>query len=389
MALILARSPFFVSNQGFDEGALLTVDIGIITEGLTFEVEKSYSLNFRKQSEIDISQLVLPFVGAVTPAIGSGDYDPVKEVRTTVSGEILGVPQSDVIEVHIATSGYYNYNEGYNADSTTELVSNSYYAGSNDVIYKLDDENVRIPLLNPRTTSGTSVTVDFVYKGEVVDSQGSFSLGDDGDGIIITQDRDSLVRMYNLRLSFPDRVIDDGGVIENSRCLEDFFDEIEYYGVDSIVLSNEDGDTKTITVIDKSECKYTPYRVSFLNKYGVEEDIWFFKRSEKSLSVSREQYRRNIFSEYSGGSLTRHQYSNFNVSGRETMVLNSDWVPESFYENFKQLYLSEVCWIYINNQKLPINIKGSELQEKLHVNDKVLNYEIEIEFAFDTIGNIV
>ena len=52
------------------------------------------------------------------------------------------------------------------------------------------------------------------------------------------------------------------------------------------------------------------------------------------------------------------------------------------------MQLSEDCWIEINNQTLPINVSSSSLKYKTQLNDKIINYTIEIEFAYDTINNI-
>jgi hypothetical protein len=52
------------------------------------------------------------------------------------------------------------------------------------------------------------------------------------------------------------------------------------------------------------------------------------------------------------------------------------------------MQLSEDCWIEVNNKTLPVNITSSELAYKTNLNDKLINYTINIEYAFDTINNI-
>jgi hypothetical protein len=181
-------------------------------------------------------------------------------------------------------------------------------------------------------------------------------------------------------------------VFEQNRCSQRFFDKFHIEGVDNIRIENSDGYLKDIKIVAIEECKYQPYKLSFINKFGLEEDLWFFKRSDKTLSTTKEKYRRNTFDSYSTGDKTKHVYSNYNVMGRESMVLNSGYVPEEFYEAFKQLLLSERVWLYkdgTNSSKIPVNVKNNSLEQGLHVNDKLINYEIEIEYSFDTIGNIV
>ena len=79
----------------------------------------------------------------------------------------------------------------------------------------------------------------------------------------------------------------------------------------------------------------------------------------------------------------------YNVNGKESIELNTGWVCESFYENIKQLMLSEEVYIIKNDILLPLNITDSDFRYKTHINDKVINYSINAEFAYQKINNIV
>ena len=50
--------------------------------------------------------------------------------------------------------------------------------------------------------------------------------------------------------------------------------------------------------------------------------------------------------------------------------------------------LSEECWIEIDSKSLPINISSSSLAFKTQLNDKIINYTIDVEFANNTINDI-
>ena len=52
------------------------------------------------------------------------------------------------------------------------------------------------------------------------------------------------------------------------------------------------------------------------------------------------------------------------------------------------MQLSEDCWIEIDSVTLPINVSGGGFDYKTHLNDKLINYTIEIDYAYDTINNI-
>lgn len=376
MALISVRSPFFVNNEGFDEGATLTVEIGTETAGVA-TINETYTLNFRKQTDLDISQLIRPELN---------ETDRVVYVKTTVSGEISGVLQSDVVAEYTASEGYFEYEDGYNKDFSTEIYNNCFYVGSSDILYKLDDENIEIPLFNAGTQDSSSTKIHFMLNGEIQKTV-TDSLGYSG-GNFTTNQRFKTISSSDYD-NFAQRASLSGYTLEDSICLRDFFDQYRLEDYDEIRIERNDGTLKIINVETVEECKYTPYRIEYLNKYGLPEQIVFYKRSDRSLRVERENYRANTLSSYKSGSLANHVYKDYNVNGRETMNLNTDWLPESFYESFKQMYLSENVWIWFNDEKLPVNVKNSELKEKKHVNEKVISYQVEVEFAFDKIGNIV
>jgi len=128
--------------------------------------------------------------------------------------------------------------------------------------------------------------------------------------------------------------------------------------------------------------------VVFTNKLGVREDLWFFKKSTNEISTQRESYKANTVSDYISGDLSQHSYSSYNLNGRESISMNTGFIPESFKENIKQLMLSETVWLEKDGVRLPVTIKNSQMMLKKAINEKLINYEIEVEYAYDTINNI-
>ena len=229
MAFISARSPFFVSNEGFDEGALLTIDIGQeqytppSTVGLV--VEKSYTLNFRKQTELDIAPLIRSEIrfhedSGVTEALQT---DVSKRIKLTVSGSINDVAQSDVVTFHTASNGYFYYEDGYNKDFTDEIKEGAFYAGSNDIIYRLDDESFYVPLFNPSESEYTA-NIYFYLKGELLSSVNSGTLGYD-EGLTGISELNRYKKIWygnDTYYTYSQRVEGDGGSVESSNCLMNF-----------------------------------------------------------------------------------------------------------------------------------------------------------------------
>jgi hypothetical protein len=149
---------------------------------------------------------------------------------------------------------------------------------------------------------------------------------------------------------------------------------------------------ETIKVNVIEECKYEPKKVTFINKFGALQDMYFFKKSKENLSIKKESYKSNIISSLGSYDYTNHVNRDFNVVGKESISLSSGYLSEEYNEVFKQLLLSEKVWvtniIETGEQVLPINVKTSSIAYKTSVNDKLVDYTIEFDKSFDTINNI-
>ena len=98
----------------------------------------------------------------------------------------------------------------------------------------------------------------------------------------------------------------------------------------------------------------------------------------------------NQFEQRSAGLLTRSNQE-YNKNGKESIELNSGFVPEAFNESFKQLLLSEEVKLYDydNSEEYAVKITDNSLTYKTSVNDKLINYTIGVEFSNNVIDNIV
>ena len=73
------------------------------------------------------------------------------------------------------------------------------------------------------------------------------------------------------------------------------------------------------------------------------------------------------------------------------MTLNSGFVDEALNESFKQLMLSEEFQLLDSSDDSlrAVKISDSQLKMKTSVNDKLINYTIEVEFSNNIIDDIV
>lgn len=136
--------------------------------------------------------------------------------------------------------------------------------------------------------------------------------------------------------------------------------------------------------VPKEECKYTPIQIDFVNKFGAWQREWFFKASYNGLSVENTEY--NLMpNTYPAYDTKEGQRKVFNANGKETLKVNTDWVSESFNEVVKQMMLSER--ILIDKKAAKLNTKSIDLKKS--INTSLISYEMEFEYAFDTINSVV
>jgi len=373
MSKINVRSPYYVSTGTVTNLTSCTLDL-YIYDGLqgqdrpnnpTYTIESTAVLN---KSVFEISELVRDYFTNYF----SGQYSSVNLwVDYQLTQFISGVAQTPLTMVELtAFYGYGYFEEGANPQNDSTVLQ------SNSSILKLADTPAVLPLY-----INQDIDVYYLLNGQVVYS---INLSFDDEN---TEQIKYATNGVNGADMFEDRVIQDGGTFESNICLTDFEDEFALLAVDEIRVSDEDGNLTIITVQDIEECKYQPYKVTFVNKYGALQSIWFFKRTNEVLTTKSEKYKSNII-QNNTYSTSRHQQKILTKNGSEKLTLNTGFYPEEYNDVFKQMQLSEDCWIEIDSQTLPINVSSSSLNYKTHLNDKLINYTIDVDFAFDTINNI-
>jgi hypothetical protein len=142
--------------------------------------------------------------------------------------------------------------------------------------------------------------------------------------------------------------------------------------------------SEVITLLITEECRYTPIDIFFQNKEGAEQVLTFFKVATESLSVTSEEFQANRGQAYLGN----HQYIKYNVQGKTKFKVNSGFVSEDMNQTFTELLLSQRVWKYENSMFVPLNVASKSIEYKTRQKDRLINYEIDFEYAFNTINNI-
>lgn len=377
---INTRSPYYVSTS-ISNTAYTTLDIyiweGSVTSTTTPKyILKKYAISGSTWVSYEISELVRDYIDTIF----DGDYNGQSVwYKSTInvynSSNVLISTINSSTQSAFDSYSYFEEGESFNIGLKSLLMSNK-------EMFVLADNVFRIPihtLNNP--------TILFLKDGQVVSSQ-TLSGTTESSTQVKYISIDGITGNYD---SFKSRVLEDNGTFEDSKCLQDFLDEFEIGEVDTISVSDSNG-TETIKVITLDECKYEPKKVTFVNKFGVLQDMFFFKKSVEKMTVKKESYKANTRNQYDSYSISSHVNREFNVVGNESISLSSGFLSEEYNEVFKQLMLSEKVWVTnvtdTDVQVLPINVKTSDITYKTSLNDKLVEYTIEFDNSFDTINNI-
>mgnify|MGYP003651883561 len=164
----------------------------------------------------------------------------------------------------------------------------------------------------------------------------------------------------------------------------------------------------SVTTVDSVVCNIkridcTKYgignKITYINKYGVQQDLWFFLKETKNLARTNEGYKSNTITYPSGGATYNVQNAPnkvFNTQAKQTHTLSSGYYPEFANQQFEELLLSEYVWFHKPTSGVgvgsyivvPVKVKTSSVAFKTSVNDRLIEYTIEFEEAFDYINNI-
>tara|TARA_R100000900_G_scaffold48369_2_gene38961 strand:- start:5329 stop:6273 length:945 start_codon:yes stop_codon:yes gene_type:complete len=146
----------------------------------------------------------------------------------------------------------------------------------------------------------------------------------------------------------------------------------------------------TWTIQRVCSAKYSPIQMRFINHKGAPQDFYFFLKSVESVNTKSETFKRNIFN-YSSSNYDAkiHQTQTFNKNGRKRFTLNTDYIAEAYNSVIEDIMLSEYVWIFQGNVLHPVTVVTSSLTKKTSLNDKLIQYTLEVEDANDIINNIV
>ena len=134
---------------------------------------------------------------------------------------------------------------------------------------------------------------------------------------------------------------------------------------------------------------YDDIKVTFINKFGCLQELWFFHKSIQSVEINSEDYKANIFNFTNVNyNVNDHQTKTLHVNGKEKIKLNTHLVDDGYNEVLEQLLLTEYAWMTINSINYPIKPITKSFTRKTSKNDKIAQYTLDFEFANQYINNV-
>ena len=135
------------------------------------------------------------------------------------------------------------------------------------------------------------------------------------------------------------------------------------------------------------EQKYPNIRIKWKNRFGQFDYMNFDMVNKQSFSTSRKTYQPQLGT-WESSTFGYQNYDTANqayiVDSKQTIIVNSNWLPEAYNDILKQLLVAEeIYWVYdeANGDVRPITIITENIQFKTGVVDKVIQYSFEFQYG--------
>lgn len=179
-------------------------------------------------------------------------------------------------------------------------------------------------------------------------------------------------------------LLDSSGVVTGS--LPVITDSVDRY---SVTLHNVIPTTETKWYLIRDTCtRSTTYRFHFLNAKGGFDSFTFIRGSKVDADITRSKYKKLV-----GGltSSSTYGYSKkdrgsvqYNTVLKDGFKVKSDWIKEDVCTWLEQLVSSPEVYLDDPDHGLvPVNILNKTYEFKQDSQEKLINLELEWEYAFD------
>jgi len=351
--IIYSRSPYFITvNESEQVGSKIELRLwngtGASPTPATYTFSKPIASSTQIENIYNISPFVKEYIDNVAPNYAAGETDSttmwvnvqVKRFKETA----VGVYELLDTTTYLGTNGYTSFSDGYNytnASDTFMLLSDNTKEIKYDITKSIPYVNV---LINPE--SGDVVTA--TYK----DLRG----------------RNELVVGYT----------ETKGMLKIPLSTT----SVKYNKGNTLTIAYNET-TFQYRVMPICEPKYSPVVCSYINRFGGWQFLTFFKTRIDNINVKGSNY--NLLQDSINYNTSKGQSKSFNINGKQSVKLSSGFVPENYSDLIQDLLLSETVLL----DGLPVEVKTQATTLKTSLQDRNINYEIEFDYAFNLINNVI
>lgn len=393
--VIFARSPFVVEiNVASQTSTRLVLEIRNASDVLlkSYSFSKNITSTANIATYYNVSNFILEYLTPINPDYTTATENTNLYCKVAIKKYYTISPAAEVqlgsTENYLSVNGFTEYTNGMNAylnvdaialtsdlilntDNTygyepiTQIINyspfiNQFYLASNGTI--LASSSININALNPnKTLSQLGSYVDVLLQKT--------------SGVTYTVKYTDGVATNSIDITPADTTPINKKIFLQSPYWDSLFPYTVGLYRDSTLLWSR--------IIDADEeCKYTPSLCSFISKSGGWENVYFMKAKEESSTMQNTTY--NLLQDYNYNYL-KGQKKAFNTNGNDFIKCNTGWVDESMNIILKDLLFSET--ILLDNK--PVLIKNKSITYKNTLKDRLINYEMEFEYAYNLINNVV
>ena len=374
MKVVKVRSPFIIevgNYGGTQKGSMIVLqvwnpnqpnfpynqgDIG------WYRFEKQIPSPTQKTTYYNISNYLKEYINNIKPTYST--YADNEQNNEWIYFQVTrfwydGITYTNLgAQLYVGVNGFTNYADGNQNPSTTklQLLANT---NINNYYYKSSFTDLKMEYLNLLYDKLSTDTLSILYE-RVDGGVGSY-----------TQNV-SVGSAANNNLKVPISLVISQDIFENGCKV-------------TITLTPASG-SPTVYIFYTypiEECKYIPVRCSFVNRYGGWKDIIFFKQQTNTIAVKGTDYK--LTQDTINYNTAIGQFKTFNLNGKQTVKLNTGFVDENYSELITDLLLSET--VLLDGKPVTVKTQGSDLKTSLK--DRLINYEMEFEYAYNLINDIV
>ncbi len=384
--IINSRSPYFIkydntNSAGNAAGDLYSVELDIYIydgeKGIDRPALPQYTINKIALTDtlfitIEVSELIRDYleteyynqaVDAVWVEILGNTFDNTGDQKKAYN------------DIYLGLDGWGYFEEGINPRNTVDPTQPSFtpmVLQDNITVYFVKGRDVRIPLFSETEPSITTGVTSELWNlaDNFWEVEDAFWNGSNTTQNIVDSDFSSDKIQY-LNLTTNNAVTGDKIDIEST------------IGTLQKV---------TITLVEICEPRFDQYRSIFYNKYGALQTFWVNKKSVQSTKVKSEEFHTNLVNlDTVSYNTTRHNKRRFQVDANKSISTNTALLDDSQNEPLEQMLAAEQIWLEKSqnaNDVYPVIIRTTNLTHKTGVNDKMIQYSIDFDFANNMINDV-